>query len=215
MAPVLESSFVSSAESWASPITTLGARVGNWTFATSITPSTKASSDLAYTGNVERSEYDINVGRSISDNVSAVLIYKGAKLKNSLTISAASAIQSAVTQDISAFLVGLRGNTSIANRTTMYGNLAIGPGRLKTKTTSVVQPLSNDIKNDLLYAIGEVGVSHQLQGDLLGRMSLQLGYRFQSVLTKQAKSYTFELPAPRIRCRPANATSSQRRKGSF
>ena len=135
--------------------------------------------------------HDLNLGYALNPNITAALIYKSATIKNPTTNSAANLVGSIDEQNIAAWLLGFSGRASIAQNTSIYGNAAFGPGKIKSKSASL-----GDDENDLTYSIGEVGAVYQIPSITFGAVSVKLGYRVQVVNVKDIPQLTFSSSSP-------------------
>lgn len=161
----------------------------------SLTVSPRTTYDNRYTadGDISRSEYDINLGYSLSPYFTPALIYKGGKTRSGRTIG--SPISDGNDLKLSLWMLGVSGNFPIPFRgasgfdspLTAYGTVAHSfNGRTRTgdgETTS------------LRYAIGEIGLSYRpfagSTSAVAGGLSMQIGYRIQAVTSANVPFNTF------------------------
>lgn len=160
----------------------------------SFTVSPRATFDNRYTadGNISRSEYDINLGYSISPYFTPALIYKGGRTRSGSTIG--SPIPDGNDLKFSAWMLGVSGNFPIPfqgasgfdSPLAAYGTVAHSfNGRVRT----------GDNKTPGRYALGEIGLSYRpfagSTSTAAGGLSMQIGYRIQAVTTTDVPFNTF------------------------
>lgn len=173
------------------PMPVLGIRYGNWLASATYFPETSYDTNGALAKSVKRKEYDLNVGYYILPSLAISLGYKGANIDRASDIDGSA-------YKIKAILVGLSGSAPIADKLSVYGNIAYGLGQEKTEF-----PLANGkSKFDGNYIISEFGLSYQLvrasSSEFLKGVVLSAGYRAQTVTINSFPLGTFLPAAPTV-----------------
>ncbi|MFN7727151.1 MAG: hypothetical protein ACK5QH_19000 [Rubrivivax sp.] len=163
------------------PVTSLGFRYGRFLGAvSSFTSTTFGTNGDTASGQSTRSELDLSVGYQLVPGLSVSYIRKSGKTSATSTASTSALFGGDGQLKAAANLLGVSANAPLSERLSLYGNLAGGPGRLTYNLTP-----SNVLKTDARYVVGEFGLVFRAGTDLfdgkLGALTLQLGYRTQSI----------------------------------
>lgn len=168
------------------PMPTIGARFGKFmTSATYTVPTTYASANGAISS-VGRSELDVIGGYFVAPSVLVSVGYKHGKTDRLVPYAN---VDSSI--KIDALLLGVSGSAPLADRLSLYGNLAYGLGRQKSKLSDT----NGDTSHRATYTIGEVGFNYRLtDGNKLGflqGLSASAGYRVQTYTAKDLAFGTY------------------------
>jgi len=159
------------------PMPTVGVSAGKWLLASTFAPTT--SYDCRCTlGDVDRREFDVNLGYEVIPRLYVSLGYKEAEQKKF-----APDFLGPSDVKIKAVLVGANASAQLTETVSLYGNAAYGFARY---SSDLPDPEGHS-HYDGSYQIGEIGLSWRV-GQFLGspfqNTSVALGYRFQSLLVE-------------------------------
>ena len=152
------------------PMPTAGITYGPWSLSATYFPKTSYDAGGGFT-DVDRKEYDINLGYAVLPSLTLSVGYKEAKqsrLSSQISPSGAK---------VRGVIVGLSGSAQLHNRLSLYGNFAYGWANEKTDFPDA----RGETKFDGDYQIGELGLSYSLGsfGQFLQNIVISAGYRFQ------------------------------------
>ena len=134
------------------------------------------------TDHFKRHETDLNLGYSITPELTIALIYKDATEYRDTSLGIAPQRVPVVRTRARGVLLGLSGSFSVTDKLRMYVQGGYGPGRLRFRFADAGV---GTYKTDASYLIGEIGLSYPLYVDANGsaRATAALGYRTQTVKT--------------------------------
>lgn len=175
-----------------SPMPFVAARYGNFLASFTYLPTTSYDTGNALSRDVERNEYDINIGYYVHPRIVVSLGYKRGE-------------QDRVTDqyerndvEVEGALLGASFSLPFEGNWSVYGNAAFGKAWGRFKGRSSIPGASRSFSFDGDYKIGEIGLSYNLSGLLGGQVlkgaALTLGYRAM-VLTSEGLSYGIYSPA--------------------
>lgn len=132
------------------------------------------------TDHLDRKESDLTAGYFVTPNVAVSLGFKFAKEGRTSTIVGG---QTLVDNTARALLLGASAAFPIQGNLAFTGQIAYGPGRIKSEFGDPSLP---DTTNTARYLISEIGVSYALgiKNAYVRGASIGLGYRTQQVRTK-------------------------------
>lgn len=135
------------------------------------------------TDHLERKESDLTAGYFVTPNVAVSLGYKYAKESRTSTLGLLTGRQPLVDNIARVLLVGASAAFPIQGNLFFTGQIAYGPGRIKSQFYNNLAP---DVTNTGRYLISEIGVSYGLgiRNTYIRGASIGLGYRTQQVRTK-------------------------------
>lgn len=138
------------------------------------------------TDHLERKESDLTAGYFVTDNVAVSVGYKYAKEDRTSTLGLSSGRQPLVDNIGRALLLGASAAFPIKGKLFFTGQIAYGPGRIKTE---FADNTISDVTNTARYLISEIGVSYGLgtlglKTSYFRGASIGLAYRTQQVRTK-------------------------------
>lgn len=178
------------------PMTSFGVQYRNWVVSSTVFPSTAYDTDGRTDNKFKRREYDVSVGYAIAPNILASVVYKHGEIQNLFTSATSALTGKSGKAKIDGIILGLSANAPLQGKLSLYGNLAYGLAREKTDFQDAV----GKSKYDATYWIGEVGFAYQLyqSPDQTGikNLSLQLGYRSQTLLLKGVSLATAAIVPP-------------------
>jgi hypothetical protein len=173
------------------PMPTIGARYGNFLASVTYFVPTTYSGEGSPAKSIKRSEIDINAGYFVLPSLLLSVGYKHAKIDRLL-----DEVDSG--QKISALLLGLSGSAPLADRLSLYGNVAYGIARQKSE----VKDARGEDEYSSTYAIGELGLSYRfMEGGasaFVKSLTGSIGYRAQSYTTKDVGLGTYQFSDPTI-----------------
>jgi len=179
------------------PIFSAGTRYKNFVLAANYFPNTSYSTEGMTDGRVKRNEWDISVGYAFTPNILASLAYKRGKISQVLTSNSSALYGVPVGYTIEGWLLGVNASAPLQDRLSLYGNLAVGPARDKGD----IPDNAGVVAHNGFYKIGEVGFSYRLSdqpnsSSMLNNVSLQVGYRSQTISIRNLAFGTLDSNAP-------------------
>jgi hypothetical protein len=180
------------------PMPTLGVSAGKWLLSATFAPSTSYDCRCS-AGEVDRHEFDVNLGYEVLPRLYLSVGYKDAKQNKLADLPSSSAVK------VKALLIGANASAPLTDTLSLYGNAAYGFSRQRS---DLGDPEGHS-RYDGGYQIGEVGLTWRF-GPLLGatwqNTSLALGYRFQSLLVRDLP--VAEVLTPDIAATPVSVRRS-------
>lgn len=169
------------------PLTGFGVSLDRWTLSATVGWSTDFSDAKLAGDKVSRSEYDINLGYAVTQNISAVLLYKAGKSDIPAMADSAAPQFFRDEQRLRGVGLGLSGRIPVAENLTAYASGAYSPGRSK---------FASGARVNFRYTVAEAGLGYRLPG-AFSNVSITAGYRYQNLDFRRGPIYNFALtPEP-------------------
>ncbi|MBK9363392.1 MAG: hypothetical protein IPM99_20975 [Rubrivivax sp.] len=190
-APVLQTRLAEITSSNVVPITALGVRYGKALATVSVLPSTGFDSGGLMGGSqIRRQEFDLSVGYQALPATTVSLIYKRGKASPTITQAARDLLGLSEGEGSgNAVLLGLSTSAALQGALSLYANLAYGGGRW----TAVDIPGQSN-RYPSRYTVADFGLAWRAGGP--ANVTLQLGYRTQTLTLKRVDLPVYSLDAP-------------------
>lgn len=195
-APVVQTSFASDVSSVkVIPLTSISARLGDFTANVAGAWSTSFPNDNVVGGRVKRWEYDIGAAYNVTPDVALSLIYKAGKVSQVAGSSANALLGLSGEQKVSGWLLGFAASAPVSPQWRLYGNAAFS---ISGRSRVDLGPMARSTYR-ASYQIGEIGFNYAVPGSFgpLSSVQLQVGYRAQVLKVKGARVETYSTdPTP-------------------
>jgi hypothetical protein len=166
------------------PMPTVGVYAGKWLLAATLAPTTSYDCHCSL-GDVDRREFDVNLGYEVVPRLFLSVGYKEATQSKLADVDQSSEVK------VKAILLGANASVPLTDTLSLYGNAAYGFVRYN----SDLRDPAGHSHYDGSYQIGEVGLSWrvgQFLGNAFQNTSVALGYRFQSLRVEDTPVTTSE-----------------------
>lgn len=175
------------------PIASLGVQYDRFTLSGSYFFSTSFSTEDDLATTAKRKEWDVSLGYAILPNLTASIVYRHGAVDEFRSQFLRSITPGSASYTFDAWLLGLSGSAPLQGPLSLYGNFGYGTA---TEKASGGDFFTATFRGS--YAIGELGLSYRLLGSansgFLRNLSVNLGYRAQTVLIRGVKTPVYPIP---------------------
>jgi hypothetical protein len=173
------------------PLTVVGLRRNRLTLSVNLAPETRFSTGGLTASDVRRQETDWNIGYEIYPSLLLTIVYKTAVYDGFVTQAVQATTNNAGRAKYEAVLAGLSASAPLHNRLSIYGNFGAGIG----KSHLDIPDAAGNKEVDVTYRLAEFGFSYRLSdgapGEFLKSLTVQVGYRTQTVIGKSLALGTY------------------------